>query len=250
VTAALQVRDLSIRYGGVVALDGVSIDVPVGRLHGLIGPNGSGKTTFLDGVTGFARAVSGTVRVGGVDCTGLPPHRIARLGLTRTFQALELFDDLSVEENLAVVATATPAAPTLHEDVDDEIPLPSTASRVNAALTTVGLQGWGPARPGTLSNVDRRRVALARALVAEPTVLLLDEPAAGLDPTETAELAALLGRISASGTAVLLVEHDMALVLGSCEVVHVLDAGRLIAVGTPDEVRRDPDVLRAYLGVT
>ncbi len=249
-TAALEVRDLSVHYGGVVALDGVSLEVPGGALHGLIGPNGAGKTTFLDGVSGFARTASGSVSVAGVECTGLPPHRIARLGLTRTFQSVELFDDLTVEENLAVVAASTPAAPTLHDDTDEEIPLPTTAARVHAALDTVGLDGCQPLRPTTLSNVDRRRVALARALVAEPTVLLLDEPAAGLDPGETEELAELLARISAAGTAVLLVEHDMALVLGSCCTVHVLDAGRMIAVGTPDEVRRDPEVLRAYLGVT
>ncbi|UDY37945.1 ABC transporter ATP-binding protein [Dermatobacter hominis] len=249
-TAALEVRDLSVRYGGVVALDGVTLAVPAGELHGLIGPNGAGKTTFLDGVSGFARPSSGAVVVGGVDCTALPPHRIARLGLTRTFQTLELFDDLTVEENLAVVAAATPAAPTLHEETEEEIPLPSTAARVEDALSTVGLERCGGGRPTTLSNVDRRRVALARALVAEPTVLLLDEPAAGLDPGETAELAELLQRISAAGTAVLLVEHDMALVLGSCATVHVLDAGRLIASGSPEDVRIDPEVLRAYLGVT
>jgi branched-chain amino acid transport system ATP-binding protein len=250
VTAALDVRDLTVRYGGVVALDGVSLSVPAGGLHGLIGPNGAGKTTFLDGVSGFAPTASGSVSVGGVDCTGLPPHRIARVGLARTFQSLELFDDLTVEENLAVVSASTPAAPSLHEQADGEVPLPSTSARVHDALAMVGFAAGADRRPTTLSNVDRRRVALARALVAEPTVLLLDEPAAGLDPGETEELAELLARISATGTAVLLIEHDMSLVLGSCSTVHVLDAGRLIASGTPDEVRRDPEVLRAYLGVT
>jgi len=245
---ALTVSDLVVRHGAIVAVDSVGFDVPDGAIVGLIGPNGAGKSSVIDAVTGFERPAAGEVTVFGRRCTGIAPHDAPTLGLARTFQSIELFADLTVRENVAVAAgrrrwwslAADLVVPTrAHRDTD---------AAVDAVLAELDLAEVADRSPDELSNGQRHVVALARALVAKPRLLLLDEPAAGLDPTETAALAATITGLRDRGITILLVDHDMDLVLRISDEVLVLDGGRLIATGTPDEVRRDPAVLAAYLG--
>jgi branched-chain amino acid transport system ATP-binding protein len=241
----LEVEDLTVAHGGLTALDGVDLVVAEGEVAGLIGPNGAGKTTLIDTVTGFTASRRGEVRSCGREITHAPPHERARLGLVRTFQSLELFDDLTVRENL-VVAAGTPSWRSTVTDLFR--PKPSHTTATDDVLDTLELQAQADRLPTELSNGMRHRVALARALVARPHLVLLDEPAAGLGPTETEELGEVIRRLPALGTAVLLVDHDMDLVLGVCDRLHVLDFGRIIASGTPAEVRADETVIAAYLG--
>lgn len=247
-SAALEVSGLTVDHGGLRAVDDVSLTVGRGEVVGLIGPNGAGKTTCIDAICGYTPARSGTVRLDGTDLAGAPPHRRARLGLARTYQSLELFDDLSVAENLAVSVHPRGLA-----SVAADLRGPwrrggATGERVDEVLELVGLTGAGDRTPTALSNGERHLVALGRALVAAPTVLCLDEPAAGLDPAETRRLAEVVRAAADGGVGVLLVDHDMELVLGTCDRVVVLDFGHCIATGTPAEVRANPHVLEAYLG--
>ncbi|HKY14875.1 MAG TPA: ABC transporter ATP-binding protein [Microthrixaceae bacterium] len=247
---ALEVTDLTVRHGGVVAVDGVSLRVDANTVTGLIGPNGAGKTSLLDAITGFATVESGEVAVFGRAATGLAPHRLARLGVSRTFQSMELFDDLSVAENLRVAGNRPRWWSMAAEVVGSTRSEAGGESAIRATIDELGLSGVADRRPESLSNGQRHLVALARALVSRPELLLLDEPAAGLDTSETAQLASIVAELPARGVSVLLVDHDMGLVLGVCDQVHVLDRGRLLASGTPDEVRRDQGVIDAYLGVS
>jgi len=246
----LAVRDLSVRYGGVLALSSVSFDVPTGAVVGLIGPNGAGKTTLIDALSGFttpsrANRAAPQVLFRGVSLDGCSAHERARRGFARTFQSLELFDDLTVRENLLVSAST----PTVWSTISDAIWPKRHANRVvDETLEMVGLLDVADRRPEDLSNGRRHLVAVARALAAQPSLLLLDEPAAGLDPSETAELAELLRSLPGRGVSVLLVDHDMSLVLGSCDQIHVLDFGSIIASGPPEQIRSDPAVIAAYLG--
>lgn len=242
----LEVEGLTVRFGGLVAVDGVSLSVPAGGLVGLIGPNGAGKTTLLDALTGFVRA-RGEVRFDGRRIDGLPPQRRARRGLSRTFQSLELFDDLTVGENVL-----TAADPRLLSGLLEPLRgvRGSVAASADDALERVGLGAHRDRMPTELSNADRKLVGVARALAREPRLVLLDEPAAGLDHVSTAALGEQLRALAEDGTALLLVDHDMGLVLGVCDRVSVLDLGRLIAEGTPAEVRSDVEVIAAYLGET
>jgi branched-chain amino acid transport system ATP-binding protein len=228
-TSVFSARGVSVSFGGVRALAGVDLDIEPGQLVGLIGPNGAGKTTFIDAVTGFVR-YDGTVELGGESLDGLPPHTRARRGLARTWQTVELFDDLTVRENLTVAARDGAAV-----SVDEELKL-------------LDLEGAADAMPWELSQAERKRAGIGRALVARPRLLCLDEPAAGLDARQSRELGLLLPGIASSGTAVLLVDHDMGLVLSSCDLVVVLDSGSVIARGTPAQVRADERVVAAYLG--
>ncbi|AGP61240.1 ABC transporter ATP-binding protein [Streptomyces rapamycinicus] len=242
--SSLALRDLHVTFGGVRALEGVSLEVAEGTLTGLIGPNGAGKTTLLDACTGYV-AARGEVYLGDRRLDNLAPYRRARAGLVRTFQSLDLFDDLTVAEN---VATGMPGETDqrwwhqLRRMPSADIPV------LHDLLGSLGLDGVADLLPGAVSQGQRALVALARALMARPDVLLLDEPAAGLDTHESEELGRRLRGVCDRGTSVLLVEHDMSLVLGNCDHVHVLDGGKLLASGTPAEVRKDPAVLAAYLG--
>jgi ABC-type branched-subunit amino acid transport system ATPase component len=225
-TSVFSARGVSVSFGGVRAVAGVDLDIEPGQLVGLIGPNGAGKTTFIDAVTGFVR-YEGEVALAGVSLGGLPPHARARRGLARTWQTVELFDDLTVRENLTVAAK--------DGTVEDELRL-------------LDLEAVAEAMPWELTQAERKRAGIGRALVARPRLLCLDEPAAGLDARQSSELGRLLPGIADSGTAVLLVDHDMGLVLSSCHRVVVLDSGRVIAQGTPAQVRGDERVIAAYLG--
>lgn len=249
-TGGLQLADLTIRYGGNTAVSGVGLDAPIGRITGLIGPNGAGKTTIFDACSGLLKPSNGRVRFAGNDVTDLPPPRRAQLGLGRTFQRMELFDSLSVRENLALgreagYAGSKPFAhlrATRHE-------LDATAEAVELVLAGCGIAHLADRSVVLLSTGQRRLVELARALAARSSLLLLDEPSSGLDHTETDAFGdILLGLVAERGVGILLVEHDMSLVMRICDYVYVLDFGRLIFEGTPQEVAESPIVRQAYLG--
>lgn len=231
---ALAVHDLSVSYGGLLAVDRVSLDVPQGAIVGLIGPNGAGKTTMMDALCGFVES-TGTVHLEGHALEGLPPHRRAQLGVGRTFQGLDLYEDLSVEENVAVGQYTSG-----HSD----------GGELDELLHSLGLATLAERPVSELSQGQRQLVSIARALAGHPKILLLDEPAAGLDTVESLWLASQLRVIRDHGVTILLVDHDMGLVLGLCDRINVLDFGRLIATGTPAEIRDDPDVAMAYLGTS
>ena len=234
---------MSVSFGGVSALVDVDVIVEPGQLLGLLGPHGAGKTTFIDAISGFVR-YRGSVLLDGRDLSGKAPHERARLGLARTWQSVELFDDLTVRENIAVAAERPPAAAPrkgvsrAHE----------RGERVDEALGVFGLEERGEAMPSELSQGDRKLVGVARAYAAAPRLLCLDEPAAGLDTRESEALGRHLREIADRGTAMLLVDHDMGLVLSISDYVVVLDFGKVIARGTPSVVRGDPSVINADLG--
>ena len=242
----LTAERLRVTYGGVVAVDDVDLAVPEGQVVGLIGPNGAGKSSMIDALTGYHPPSGGAVTFAGQDITRLRPHLRARRGLARTFQSIELFDDLTVEENLLVAADRTGVARALRD-----LLLPvrrGSRADVDWALEVCGLQDVAGRLPTELSHGRRKLVGVARALAQRPRLVLLDEPAAGLDTDESRELGRRLRALPEQGVTVLLVDHDMGLVLSVCDHVHVLDFGRLIARGTPAEIREDPAVIAAYLG--
>ena len=234
----LRVDDIEVRFGGVRAVQGLSLEAPAGRVTGLIGPNGAGKTTLFNVITGLQKPTGGTVHLGDRDITRTSTARRAKAGLARTFQRLEVFGSLSVHENVQLAAE-------LHQGLLRKGSATATAS---ALLDRVGLGGFADQPAGILPTGMARLLELARALAGRPTVLLLDEPGSGLDEGECHALGSLLLSLARDGVGVLLVEHDMELVMRVCEHVYVLDFGQLLAEGTPAEVSADAAVQTAYLG--
>jgi branched-chain amino acid transport system ATP-binding protein len=240
----LAATQLSVRFGGVHALSDVDLAVAQGELVGLIGPNGAGKTTLVDAVTGFVD-YTGQVELDGRNLAGLRAHTRAGLGLSRTWQSSELFDDLTVRENLAVASRRPSLWETAKELVTDS---PPNAEAVDKALELVELAWAADLMPSDLSQGQRKLVGIARAAAMGPRLLCLDEPAAGLDTGESQELGRRLRGLADGGSSMLLIDHDMGLVLGICHRIVVLEFGKVIAAGPPEAVRRDPKVVTAYLG--
>ena len=246
----LEVRDVTVRFGGLTALDAVSLTAAPRQVTGIIGPNGAGKTTLLNVLCGFVRPDSGDVSLGGTSLTGLAPHRLASLGIARTLQGVGLFRGLTVLENVMAGATSQARAGFwsallgLPRSDRDERAL---RQRSLAALDRVGVADEAGRLPDQLAYGLRKRVALARALVTGPRVLLLDEPASGLSEAELPELGDLITEL-AEDASVVVVEHRMDLMMSVCQAIAVLDFGRLIAHGTPEAVQADPAVTDAYLG--
>ena len=243
-TTVLATTGLSVHFGGVRAVDEVDVVVEEGQLVGLIGPNGAGKTTFVDAITGFVR-YTGRAELDGRDLAGMPPHARARRGLARTWQSTELFDDLTVRENL-MVAAERPSWLALAARARRAAAGDDAAS--SEALELLEIGSLADAMPSELTQGQRKLVGVARAIAMRPRLLCLDEPAAGLDTHESGELGRQLRQIADAGTATLLIDHDMGLVLAICDRIIVLEFGKVIAAGSPDEVRRDPLVVKAYLG--
>jgi branched-chain amino acid transport system ATP-binding protein len=247
----LEVNGLSKSFGGVQALTDVSFRVETGDITGLIGPNGAGKTTCFNLINGLLPASAGAMSLGGKDMAGLPPYLRARLGLARTFQNIQLFGGMTVVENVLtgfhLRQQVGPLATLL--------PLPGVrraqaANRLRALelLDLVGLAGKEDDPSEALAYGDQRRLEIARALAQQPQLLLMDEPAAGLNPRETEELMALMQKLQSLDITLLVIEHDMTLVMGLCHRIVVLDHGQVIAAGEPREIRRNPRVIEAYLG--
>jgi branched-chain amino acid transport system ATP-binding protein len=248
----LEADRLSITFGGVRALDGVSIAIESGQVFSIIGPNGSGKTTLFNLVSGIYTPNDGSIRFAGEMVTGLPPDQLARRGLSRTFQNLQIFSRMSVLENAMVGRHR-------HERTGilaDLLHLPSVARQNEAtreaahnALARVGLADAGKRPAGSLAYGALKRLEIARALASDPKLLLLDEPAAGCNPVETQEIDYVIRSIVKDGITVVLVEHDMRLVMNISDRIHVLANGRTLTEGTPEQVRSNTAVIQAYLGV-
>jgi sulfate-transporting ATPase len=245
--AELSVRNLSVSFAGNHVLRGISLDIRSGEVVGVIGPNGAGKTTLLEAITGYNRPRSGTIMLDGREITRLNPATRARLGVVRSFQSLELFEDLSVYDNLLVASDKPRWWQVLVAGIVPGRPPLGGAAR--AAVVAFGLATRLHDSPNDLSYGERRLLAIARALATRPRILLLDEPAAGLGATERAELRGIIRRIAEEwGIGVFLIEHDVELVMGVSDRVVALDFGQVIAAGDPLAVRNSPDVIAAYLG--
>ena len=239
--AVLEARNLNVKFGELHAVRDVSLSVDSGEIVGLIGPNGAGKTTTFNAVSGVQRC-TGTVAIGGVDVSNAPTDRRARLGMSRTFQRLEVFGSMTAYDNIRTAAEIT--ARWRRE------PVRKAAAVAHRVIDLLGLADHAHDRADALPTGQARLVELGRVLATDPRVILLDEPASGLDEVETRRFADILESLRADGMAVLLVEHDIDLVLGLCSRICVLDLGVLIAMGGPDEVRANPKVQDAYLGTS
>jgi branched-chain amino acid transport system ATP-binding protein len=238
-SASLSTQDVVVRFGVLQAVSQASIEVVEGRVTGLIGPNGAGKTTLFNVITGLQEPTAGKVFFDGKDITNKNPFKRARLGIARTFQKLEVFGSLSARENILVAAEQRKTWDRSGFDPNQVC---------NEILEKVGLSDVSEFMVGTLPTGTARLVELARALASNPKVLLLDEPSSGLNEEETEEMASLLRKLVDEGLGVLLVEHDMSFVMGTCQFIHVLDFGTIIATGTPAEVQANAQVQAAYLG--
>ena len=247
----LKLTNVSKRFGGLSVLQDVSFEVSEGQVFGLIGPNGAGKTTVFNLITGLLAPSGGAIEFGGTNLVGVKPHRITRLGLGRTFQNIRVFKEMTLIENVVVG---------MHAHLDYGIPgwlfsLPGfraqerrARERAHELLGWVGLDAKAFDTADNLSYGDQRKLELARALATEPKLLLLDEPVAGMNTGEKVELMAVITRIAKRGFTVFMIEHDMRFVMGLCERIAVLNFGKIIAQGTPDQIKHNPDVIEAYLG--
>jgi branched-chain amino acid transport system ATP-binding protein len=236
--ALLQVDGVTVRFGGTTAVDDVRLALEPGSITGLIGPNGAGKTTLFNVITGMQRPTSGRILFDGTDITGRGPAPRAHLGMARTFQRLELFLSLTVRDNVRVAGDVMKARRRSY-NVDAE---------TDRLLELTGLSAIGDMEVSDIPTGRARVVEVARALMTHPRLLLLDEPASGQTEQETEEFADMLRGLAESGLGICLVEHDLPLVMGLCSTIHVLDQGKVISSGTPDEVRASPEVIAAYIG--
>ncbi|UCF93140.1 MAG: ABC transporter ATP-binding protein [Desulfobacterales bacterium] len=234
---ALVVQGITMDFVGLRALENVNLTLRQGEILGLIGPNGSGKTTMINVITGLLRPTAGRIQADGADITGKPPHKIAQTGVARTFQKVKLFRELTVFENVKVAAVS--------------VGMPNRRAKEQAwvALEELGIEAWSGRIAGTLPYGHERKVEVARALAMNPKFILLDEPAAGMDEEESAALLQILTPIpEKKNLGMLIVDHDMNLIMRLCNRLHVLNYGKTIGEGTPEEVRRIPEVVEAYLG--
>jgi len=245
----LEVRDLSRRFGGLIAVDGLSFAVRRGTIHGLIGPNGAGKTTTFNVISGFYAPTGGQVFYDGQDVSGMNTARLARIGLVRTFQGTTLFKEFSALDNVRVGCHGSAQAGFLSRVFGTDRTLEADAdAKARELLAFFGLSDFSDEVAGNLSHGHQRALGMAVALAADPKVLLLDEPFTGMNPEETARMMELIRHVQTRGISVLLVEHDMQAIMGLCETITVLNFGSLLAEGSPEAVRTNPKVIEAYLG--
>lgn len=247
----LNIESVSKRFGGITVLTDVNLVIPKGGIFGLIGPNGAGKTTLFNLMTGVLRPDGGNIRFMGETIAGLPPHQVCRRGLSRTFQNIRLFKEMTLVENVMVGMHGrlgySPLG-ALGRSAGFRGAESKARERARELLAWVSMEGKAEELAGNLSYGDQRKLELARALASEPSLLLLDEPVAGMNTGEKMELMNEIKQIAARGYTVLLIDHDMKFVMGLCQQIAVLNFGKVIALGTGDEIRQHPDVIEAYLG--